>query len=54
LSPTRTGAESEANHPRAIAIWLKGEAYELLVVEVEEPETVVVRINEAVGTSFPR
>ena len=39
---------------KAIAIWLKGEAYERLVVEVKEPEAVVAKINEAVGASSPR
>ena len=45
-------------HPRhflahkAIVIRLKGEGYERLVVEVEDPEGAVAQIDEAVGASL--
>jgi len=44
-------------HPRhflahkAIVIWLKNESYERLVVEVEDPDSVVEQINQAVEAS---
>ncbi len=37
---------------KAIVIRLKGEGYERLVVEVEDPEGVVAQIDEAVGASL--
>ncbi len=38
---------------KAVVIRLRGEAYERLVVEVEDPEDAVERINRAVGASAP-
>jgi hypothetical protein len=52
-----TDPEVKFNHPRnylahkAIVIRLKGEGYERLVVEVEHPDGVVARTNQAVGAS---
>jgi hypothetical protein len=37
---------------KAIVIRLRGEGYERLVVEVEDPEGVVAQIDEAVGASL--
>lgn len=37
--------------PKAIVIRLEDEAFERLVVEVEDPASAVARINEAVGAS---
>ena len=37
---------------KAIVIRLKGEGYERLVVEVEDPDGVVAQIDEAVGASL--
>ena len=36
---------------KAVVVRLRGEAYERLVVEVEDPEGAVERINRAVGAS---
>ena len=36
---------------KAVVVRLRGEAYERLVVEVEDPEGAVERINRAVGVS---
>jgi hypothetical protein len=36
---------------KAVVVRLRGEAYERLVVEVEDPEDAVGRINRAVGAS---
>ena len=57
---TYSGPDPEVRfyHPRhflahkAIVIRLKGEGYERLVVEVEDPEGVVAQIDEAVGASL--
>jgi hypothetical protein len=39
-------------HPdKAIVIDVKGETYERLIVEVEDPSEVVAKINEAVGVT---
>ena len=38
---------------KAVVVRLRGEAYERLVVEVEDPEDAVGRINRAVGASAP-
>jgi hypothetical protein len=37
---------------KAIVIRLKGEGYERLVVEVEDPEGVVAQVEEALGASL--
>jgi mRNA-degrading endonuclease HigB of HigAB toxin-antitoxin module len=36
---------------KTIVINVKGETYERLIVEVEDPAEVVAKINEAVGAS---
>ena len=38
---------------KAVVVRLRREAYERLVVEVEDPEDAVERINRAVGASTP-
>ena len=38
---------------KAVVVRLRGEAYERLVVEVEDPEDAVEQINRAVGASAP-
>jgi hypothetical protein len=35
---------------KTIVIHLEGESYERLIVEVEDPEEVIARINEAIGS----